>query len=91
MFKRFTAALVALVLGVALSLVGTTTAQAQPLRQSVAAPCTPSPAKTIHHDAVSHIDYQRYSYNPKNDPKNDHPANPNDATPPSTPLSDPHH
>ena len=87
MFKRFTAALVALVLGVALSLVGTTTAQAQPLRQSVAAPCTPSPAKTIHHEAVSHIQFQRYSYNPKER----HSANPNEATPPSTPLSDAHH
>lgn len=87
MFKRFTAAIVALVLGVALSLVGSTAAQAQLLSQSVAAPCTPSAATTIHHVAVSHIDYQRYSYNPKSD----HPDNPNDANPASTPVSDPNH
>jgi hypothetical protein len=87
MFKRFTAAIVALVLGVALSLVGSTAAQAQLLSQSVAAPCTPSAATTIHHDAVSRIDYQRYSYNPKGD----HPDNPNEANPASTPASDPPH
>ncbi|CAN5373778.1 hypothetical protein BH09ACT6_BH09ACT6_26510 [soil metagenome] len=87
MFKRLAAITAAVSLGLGLSLVGAGAAQAQPTTNSVASPCVPSPASTVHHDAVTHVDYQRYSYNPKKD----HPDSPNDATPPSTPLSDPDH